>query len=154
MATRQTYPPPKTKHKPDGLDAQLDEHYLSLAAQQTGKHSYHAVLTDTEAQKGLNYLLSMTRLHLRQVKEKLISHGDVVLKRWTKYSHQRRAAVLRTAWSGDSDGWIRAESYKRDPISDPWESKGGSLGPIKWLNSRKLPALSEDKMRLISLLHG
>jgi hypothetical protein len=154
MAPRKIYPPPKSTQKPDGLDAPLDEHYLSLAAQQAGKQSYHHAIDNAEAQEALDDLLGATRLHLYNVKKRLISHGDVVLKRWAKYSHERRAAVLRTAWDVESDQWQRVEACKRDAASDPWDSKAGSIGPIKWLNSRKIPELSKDKMRLISLLHG
>jgi hypothetical protein len=140
MASYTIYPPPKDTQKSDGLGAPLSEHYFTPAAQQTGKQSYAYALTDAEAQEVIDYCLDTTRLHLQHVKEKPCSHGDLIMKRWGKYSHVRRAAVLRAAWSGISGDWLFVGAHERDPIPDPWGSKAASIAAIKWLNSRNLSA--------------
>lgn len=154
MAAITIYPPPVTiEDDPNDVKTPLDEHYLSIDAQQTGVKRYREGVEDTQAQESLDRLLRETRSNAKHIKVTLVSHGDVVLSRWKKYSHGKRATLPRAVSSETFKDWHQIETFRSNPASDPWEQKRGSIGCIRWLNSSSIGQLSQDRMRILSLLH-
>jgi hypothetical protein len=98
--------------------------------------------------------LKATREGIQHVKERLESHADVVASRWKKYSHEKRAALLRESSKGVFDGiWNEVETWSLNPKADEWGVHEPCVASIGWLNHFKIQELAEDHMALLSLLH-
>lgn len=149
------FPPPASAYdEQHAQDASLDEHYLPLEAQRRGKRKYHVEWDDIGAEISLMLHLKGTCLGVQNVKDKLASHGDVILGRWKKYSPEKRAAILRASAKDAFHGaWQVVEAWKPDPEADPWGHTEPCISCIGWLTQSDIVQLAEDRARLMSLLH-
>ncbi|KAM0717605.1 hypothetical protein Q7P37_007457 [Cladosporium fusiforme] len=130
-------PPPSAAHNDCGV---CNEHYLSVAAQRNGQR-YGYKLKDFEARSILKNLQQETNENLKHAKDLLVSHGDVILSRWKKLSQEKRANRLIEA----SNLFKSFETFSR---KSAWDQPMNGL--VKWI---KLDAFSQDRMKLLSLLH-
>ena len=73
-------------------------HFLTEGSQRANTNREYHRLNDRDAQLLLSSLLQQARDELRHVKDVLdSSHGDVILSRWKKLSHAKRAKLPNTA---------------------------------------------------------
>jgi hypothetical protein len=100
-------------------------------------------LDNTTAQALLSDHMSDTRKNLQHVRNMLRSHGDLILARWRKYNPKRRAELLNKASS-----LFTVPSRKFLDELDASEDHANVF--VSWLD---VAELSEDRMRLMSLLH-
>jgi hypothetical protein len=141
------YPPPNGAHK----DCLICEgHFPSVKVQQQMPQQLNglprkAKVGDETAQELLSLYMSDNLKNLQHVRNMLHSHGDLILRRWKKYSPERRTELLTKA-SPFVFQKIRSLEFLDGP---------GSLGDsahryISWLD---VVDFSKDRMRLMSLLH-
>jgi hypothetical protein len=102
-------------------------------------------LEDHEAQKWLWICLAETKAHLEYVKDMLLSHGDAVLKKWNKKGNtqKRRAELLSKASP-------KLFNARPEPSTDNPGALSFANPHLPWLDPA---AFSQDRMRLLSLLH-
>jgi len=151
MADIVVFPPPPSAQNDSKL---LEDHYLSVEDQRSGKRVYLRRFEDHEAQGKLNALLEECNSEIQNIKEKLSSHGDTILKRWKKYSYERRASVLR---AGAKDVFMgvyeQVEAWRPDPAADPLEVGEPYVACIDWLGRQEIEQLAKDHTRLLALLN-
>jgi hypothetical protein len=95
MGAFEPLPPPRDIHKACRI---CEQHYLTEEPQRANTSRKYHRIDDQEAQLLLLPLLQQPRDELRHVKDVLdSSHGDVILSRWKKLSHAKRAKLLNTA---------------------------------------------------------
>lgn len=136
MAPTQVHPPPETAHRDC---AECDEHFLSVAIQEARIRGYQDSLQDSEAQQILHQYRSETDQNLKHVKDLLASHGDVICKRWTTSSQEKRTKLIAKA-----SAMFATVSSERDT----WKENQNAL--VKWLD---LVGLAQDFTKLLALLH-
>lgn len=142
-------------------------HFYSLDHQERPEVGYHSEFSNTQAQKWLDTHLEATQDDLMYVKEKLRTHGDLVVSRWFKKSKDKRGRLLSEAAEWCFGQWPKVTFEQLGPDSDPasLQSVMGSMlslwlpksyqtyhnfqwGP--WIQSSDL---AEDRMKLLLLFH-
>lgn len=166
----QIFPPPEGTHLPEGTDpgcSMCEESYYSVRLQELsiGFSSpdnrkwpiYEGPCSDEAAQQAINKINDMILEDLAHVKDNLKSHGDLILKRWTKKSKDKRGTLLSSAarvcfgtWSPQNRklGLTEEESDIFGPISFSVLFGTGGGGA-----SINIEEFAEDKIKLLSLLH-
>jgi hypothetical protein len=85
------YPPPEGAH----IDCELcDLHFFSVEDQQSSERVYKTSINDDEAQAAVTSLLTNAKNDMNYVKDRLNSHGDLIIKRWSKRSRDRRRELM------------------------------------------------------------
>jgi hypothetical protein len=122
-----------------------EEHFLTEEAQRWPIPRQRGSLDDHEAQKWLWICLAETKAHLEYVKDMLLSHGDAVLKKWNKKGNtqKRRAELLSKASP-------KLFNARPEPLTDEPGALSFANPHLPWLDPA---AFSQDRMRLLSLLH-
>lgn len=121
-------------------DIYSETHYYSVESQRAGRQNYKGAIGDAEAQKLLDRTMEMTTSCLANVKTLLKTHGDHVLRRWSKKTKKQRAILLSTA--------AKSCFGEINPTSSTLSTDGWIWGP--WLRPSDF---AEDRMLLLSLLH-
>lgn len=164
MAVPVIYPPPDGVH----LDCELcDLHFFSVDDQRSSERLYKTRIDDDEAQTAITSLLTDAKNNIDYVIEKLNSHGDLILKRWSKRSRDRRKELMSNAAGHIFGEWARlgplyspeyVESRKRQIGTERWRwaeriFKSGAWGGCWFGQWLKVTELAEDWRRMIVLLH-
>jgi hypothetical protein len=128
--------PPPSAHKDC---KRCEDHYLTEISQRTGGAGDGDTLAvdDEMAQSMLSQVIEKTRNLLHLVKFTLLLNGDTILSRWKDYNKETRSKMLVEASS----------QLFQPPCLDGIEPDGRLTWEVD------LAALSEDHMKLLSLLH-
>jgi hypothetical protein len=145
-------------NKDDGDCEHCERNYHSTDAQMQGLRSYGDLFTHKQAQRQLKLLMNETDSNLAYVKQKLQTHGDLILSRWSKKSQDKRGITLSTAAPFCFGVWPpkQAPSVVPDQDADdfikwhPSRANETHWAYAWWLLARPF---AEDRMKLISLLH-
>jgi hypothetical protein len=137
-------PPPISAHK----DCLICEgHFPSAKTQQEDRPSSKVHYGDSTAQKCVSEYLSDIHKNMQHFRNMLRSHGDLILGRWKKYSPKRRAELLNKALPAEFHECSPELLDELDEFDAPVDCANVF---VSWLDTAKL---SEDRMRLMSLLH-
>lgn len=151
MAGIVVFPPPSSAQ--DDIEL-LDDHYISVEDQRSGRRVYLTHVEDHEAQRALDVLLVECYSAIQNIKEKLSLYGYTITKRWKKYSYERRASILR---AGAKDVFMgvyeQVEAWRPDPAANPWEVTDPYVSCILWLGQSGIEQLTKDHTRLLALLN-
>ena len=93
MALDEICPPP------DGFCGCVlcDDHFWSVKTQERERFRYQCKLSDNEAAEFLQHLLGEIDDSVNYLGEKLMTHGGLIMNRWSKKSKEKRAITLSTA---------------------------------------------------------
>lgn len=158
------YPPPDGAH----LYCELCSlHFYPIGNQRSSGRTYQMSVDDDEAQEMITSRLSEAKNDIDYVKEKLETHGDLLVSRWSKRSRDKRGKLLSDAAGEVFGAWPRV-----GPTHSPGfvENCKARIGTERWnyierlLKSRacdgcwfgrwlKITDLTEDRLKLLMLLH-
>lgn len=147
MAAPLVYPPPT------GFDGcyRCRESFYTVEEQQSARRQYMNSCDRNEAQQWLDTEIQTARQHLQRVRERLHTHGDVILSRWKKKNYQRRAILLSAASRDLLGEWpVDPQLMSEHARRDPWGLAERHHGLAIWL---RLDSIAEDYMKFLSLLH-
>lgn len=147
MADPRTCPRPLSIHK--DCDA-CSEHYLTEESLREGTFRRINKLNDRQAQSLLRKHLKDTEHDLQHVRDVLLSHGDVILSRWKKYSQDKRAKLLGTASMLFSPVMATVREATQLRQGNAWGTKRSCMPLFPWAEP---DAFAQDSMKLLSLLH-
>jgi hypothetical protein len=68
-----------------------------MDTQHSCEHHYQASVTDDNARFEFDCMRIDTKHNLAYIKSKFETHGDLILSRWSKKSHEKRKITLVTA---------------------------------------------------------
>ena len=142
MDTLEIYPPPHSAHKDCSI---CEQHFLSVEDQKSEAARKVTTYNDHDAQLLLNKMRLATLQDIKHFYDLLLSHGDVILSRWKKYSRVKREKLL-----SEASMFFRLPPRKVDAETNPF-------GPRPMVHEA-IPGLVtdgffQDYMKLLSLLH-
>jgi hypothetical protein len=143
----------------DGDDCEYCErNYHSVDHQVRGKRCYNGALTHDQARKQLDSIMKETNDNLAYMRQKLQSHGDLILSRWSKKSRDKRGTMLSTAtnwcfgsWPPQLDLDPVPEEYKDDYMT--WHPERASQTHWSYAWWILVKDFAEDRMKLMRLLY-
>lgn len=153
------YSPPPETHSDCPLRGVDCEHcnwnYYTIAAQKEGTRLHHGSLTPEDAQVLTNNVIRETRKNLSDVKDKLQTHGDLILSRWSKKSKDKRGALLSTAAELCFGPWPPVSC--KDPMPEDccllWIPEKMDVNCSTFAPWMRVTNFAEDRKRLLTLLH-
>jgi len=155
----QVFPPPERMH--DGSEVHngrcvyCDSNCFSVTAQQSGERHYRNLFEHEDARAELDATLNDTKENLAYIKNKLQTHGDLLLKRWSKKSKDKRGTTLATAAPNCFGTWppttFPESSIDEDSIAwYPQHSRESCWLFADWM---RVKDFAEDRTKLFALLH-
>lgn len=158
------FAPPEGVHPKCQL---CDFHFYSIRDQQSSKHTYKVDVYDDEAQEMVRSRLADAKSNMDYIRERLETHGDVLLSRWSKRSRDKRGKLLSDTAGEIFGAWPKIAAPQTSEFVEEFQKQNG-LGRWRYINrlskSRsgegwkpgpwlKPTELAEDKMKLFALLH-
>lgn len=122
---------------------------------------YDRQMDDTEAQASIDAMIGATKADLAYVKEKLRTHGTVIVTRWTKKSQDKRGRLLSDAAKWCFGEWPQATSMSNEPESVSLRNRVAAMLPKSWEKDNHFQwgpwihttDLAKDSAKLLSLLN-